>query len=804
MRTLHAALMLCFLWTMTLGAQDFQLSGKVISDANEPIAFANVLIFTAPDSTYVGGTSADDFGKFTLDVTEGLYKLYATYLGNNSQTITLDIQKSIAIGALVIKENTQNLDEVIVTAKKPTLTRTEDRIIFKVENTVLSQGNSWDILKATPGVILNQDNFLIKGSNATVFLNNRPIKLTSDEIRSLLEGLSGAVIESVEVIPNPPAQYDANTGPILNIITSTPVTPGYKGNLNGTYTQAIFPKYTLGTSHFFKSGKFNVLGNYNLGINKNVGFQNREINFLNDQNQTLANWDGNSQIINKILSHNGLINIDYDIDDRNKMTLSTNILVVNNRESDIDMRNIISNPAGVVDSTFTTAVDVFSDYSNYSSDLTYTHQFKDGVSSLTLNGHYTQYNINKWSGLISNYFDSSNNFIRQFGFQNPQDNTIEIVTSQMDWTLPLAKGTFDWGGKFSNITSKNINTFQNFIGVDPAIDASLNDNFVYDETVYAAYLQWRRGWDKFSFKLGVRGEFTDAVGTSIALNQVNKQSFFEPFPSVFLKYSINDANSLSFDFRRDLQRPNYNNLNPFRVFFNESDFTQGNPRLQPYFPLRFNLNYSLNDEFFIDVYYRDNDRYINDLVFQDNQLFDLRELYQNVLESTSYGLDFTLSKSLLDFWYVYTYVSLFHEDETFLAEESGNVPFTNEYEGIYAYLANYLTLSADGTFNGEITATYLSGFLFGSYISEEQLNVTLGLTKTFWDNKLSLSLAAEDIFRTNAPFSRSRYLNQDNGFVYQPETRFIRFGATYKFGNKGLEANEKELNKIELDRLKEE
>src|SRR5690606_36057496 len=246
----------------------------------------------------------------------------------------------------------------------------------------------------------------------------------------------------------------------------------------------------------------------------------------------------------------------------------------------------------------------------------------------------------------------------------------------------------------------------------------------------------------------------------------------------------------------------YNDLNPFRLFFNEYDFLEGNPDLQASFSHNFNLNYTLDSEYFFDLYYRDNGSNIAYLVFQDNDQQSLVELKRNVLESKSYGLDFTLSKSILPLWSLYAYTSIYHEEETFLATQSGNVPHTNSVDGLYAYLANYLTLSKDGSFSGEVTLTYRSEVLLGSYVSDRQLNLGLGLCKTLLDNRIVLSLAAEDVLGTYVPTYRSRYLNQDNFYRKRPETQLVRFGFTYNFGNFRLEDNQRSIDKKERDRLK--
>ena len=249
---------IAFLTSLLSWGQTYKITGKVVDEANNSIAFANVLLLKAADSTFVQGTSTDDIGKFVLtEVESDLYLLQASYIGVGSIPRALDIKTDVSLGALVIPSST-NLEEVVVTAKRPTVQRLTDRLVFNVENTVVSQGSSWDILRSTPGVIVNQDELQIRGQAATVYLNDRKVQLSSQEVNDLLQGFSGANIKSVEVITNPSAKYDAEDGPILNIVTSKPITPGYKGSINGSITQAVFPKYSLGTSHYFKTDKLNL------------------------------------------------------------------------------------------------------------------------------------------------------------------------------------------------------------------------------------------------------------------------------------------------------------------------------------------------------------------------------------------------------------------------------------------------------------------------------------------------------------------------------------------------------------------
>ena len=789
----------------SLYSQTFKITGKVINSENELVPFANILLLNASDSTFVKGTSATENGVFILtEIEPALYLLQASYIGRGSKPLALDVIQDITLGALIIPSAIESLDEVVVTARRPTIQRLSDRIVFNVENTVVSQGSSWDILKSTPGVIVNQDELQIRGQSATVYLNDRKVQLSGQEVQELLQGLTGTAIKSVEVIANPPARYDAEGGPILNIITNKSVVPGYKGSINGSYTQAVFPKYNFGTSHYYKTDKLNVFANYSVSPKKELRKTNKGINFIDDTNSVFSIWDTDVEEIKTAVVHNGTLVLDYDFNDSNSLNFTSNLSFNPNQEWDSGLNTEIRNAQSQIDSTFVTDNFASVDNTNLAFDLSYVHKLKKEGAQLSFNGHFTNFDQQFSQRIDSRYFDENQDFIRDFGFNTDADQNIQIVTGQVDYSTPIGMSSFESGLKYSSISSENSIDFTDFTGTDDAVDPSLSDNFLYDEKIYAAYLSLVKDWEKWSMKLGLRGELTDAQGTSLTLNQTNTQDFFEVFPSLYLLYSLSEKHSFAFDYGRKVDRPRYNDLNPFRNFVNENDFEEGNPGLTASFSNNFNFNYTLNSEFFVDVYYRDNGRIIGDYVFQNNTDLTLRELKQNATQSKSYGIDLTLSKTISNFWSIYAYASAFHEDNTFIAEESGGQEFTVDVDGVYGYLANYLSLSKDGTFSGELAVTYLSNFIFGSYISDDQLNLTLGLRKSLWDNKAIISIAVEDILEKAIPTYTSQYLNQDNFYRRRPETQFIRFGFTYNFGNFRLQDNKRSIDKKERDRLNEE
>ena len=244
-----------------------------------------------------------------------------------------------------------------------------------------------------------------------------------------------------------------------------------------------------------------------------------------------------------------------------------------------------------------------------------------------------------------------------------------------------------------------------------SLNESRTDNYLYDERVLAGYASLSKDWDKISTKIGLRAEQIEAEGNSITLSTINKQDYFELFPSLFIQYKLHENHSIAFDYSRRVNRPRYEDLNPFSYFLNENTFQTGNPTLQPSFSHRFNFNYSLNNSYFFDFYYRDRGRFITRLGFQDNEDLTVRTSEQNAIQATSYGLDFVHSRSITSFWYFYTYISIFHEEETFLAVESNNQEVTNDYNGVFVQAYNSFTLSKDKTLTGELSIAYWTGFI---------------------------------------------------------------------------------------------
>ncbi|MFC4634734.1 outer membrane beta-barrel protein [Dokdonia ponticola] len=793
---------LVFLLTLCSGflvAQEATLSGIVKNNAGEGVPFVNVVLYTTSDEI-VKGAVTDDAGTFIFtEIKEGSYLVKASFVGyENYTSAVFNLSEDKQLPVIILKENTESLEEVTVISKKPTIVREVDRLVFNVENTIAATGSAWDILRRTPGVVVKQDALAVRNNAVNVYINDRKLELSFEELQSLLESLGGDTIKSIEVITNPSAKYDAEGGAIINIVSSKALYLGYKGSVTARGTYGIFSKHYFGTSHYFKGNKLNVFFNYGYSPLKKTKQDN---SFVNYQNETtpVSRWLQDFERKTWTKAHNANLILDYQLNDKQKLSFSAIGLY---SPDEFDFARSVTAVSSFVDDSFDigTTSRIDGEQKNLAFDLTYGYALENG--SLQANAHYTSYTRERTQRLLSVYTDDQNAIFRNVRFTSNALQDIEIYTGQIDYTTQLGDVALETGGKISVIDSRSAIQFPSIQNDAPnGLDQAQDDDFLYDENVFAGYASLSKDINKWSLKGGLRVEQTNSTGNSIVLDEVVELDYLEWFPSAYAQYTLSDNHSFSLDYSRRLYRPRYQDLNPFVYFLNENNFTRGNSGLIPAFGNEFNFNYSLSGKYFFDVYYRDNGENILRLSFQDNESQVVRAENQNALASKSWGLDFTHGRSFTKWWYFYTYMSLFHEEETFLAVESGSIPFTVQIDGFYGSFSNFITLSKDKTFTGEVSLDYISGFIFGSYIQESTTDLRIGLKKTFWDKRATLSVVVNDVLGEANALVTSQYLNQNNGFLSVPETQNLQVGFTYNFGNFRLEDNNRALDKKERDRL---
>lgn len=782
-----------------------QVRGQIVDKENQPVSFANVVLLNAKDSvSVIKGMISEDDGSFLFEEIENRpYVLKISFLGFADYIKRFEVEGNTNLGKIELQETSNSLDEVTVKARKPKIERKIDRISFNVENSVISSLNTYEILKRTPGVIVSQGELLVKNRPATVYINDRKVYLSTAELEQLLSGLSGENVKSVEVITTPPARYEAEgSGAILNIVMSKNPSIGYKGSVNASNTVAVLPKYSLGTSQYYKTNNLNAFASYNFNANNIYKNDESNVTYFEPDGSENSTWLGDFERDTKNYAHSLNTILDFTLSEKSSLSLSANLNFTPKNDSDLNGQTDIYSASGSLDSLFTTDSRLENEAKNMLFNADFSTSLGENGAKLSAQVNYIRYDKDQDQDLNTTYFYGNGDEIRNNIIMTRAMQNSDIYTGQVDITTNMGSLPVETGIKYAGITSNSALDFYNntfALQVD-----ELSDALDYDENIYAAYFSTSKELGKWSLKAGLRGEYTDISGISAQNGLVNDQDYFQLFPTFYAMRSLGEESSISLEYNRRIERPRFQSLNPFQYYINENNVKEGNPALVPGIANKVLFNYSYKGALFFDLYWDRVDHSPSVLSFQDNQNQLLRTVNDNLDYTQQFSLDITYANFVTNWYYLYGYLSGFYMENQIYARESAAETYTIDTFSAFLNVGNYFYFGGDGTFSGNVNTYFLPNILAGSYKYENpQFGLDLGLRKTFMNNKISVSINAEDILRTmNIPM-QSQYLNQDNGFYAISETRRITFGVRYNFGNFRLNDNNRAINADEETRLKE-
>ena len=794
-----------FLFSITCVCQNIVIEGVVKDYENISIPFSNVTLYNAEDDSFLKGTATDEAGFFKLEnLAKGNYILRISFIGFDEFEATYTIKQNLNIGTIVLEDKVEELEGVTIVAKRPTVKRLVDRIVFDVENSTLSNNNVLDVLKNTPGVLVFDGEITVKNSTPIVYINDRRVHLSSREVQQLLEGTSASNVKSIEVITNPPARYEAEGGAVINIVTSKNIIAGYNGNVFGNYKQGSeFPKYSLGTSHFFKTKKINTYINYNISPRKDFRDNDEFINFI-ENDQITSSWETDYQRTRENANQNINANIDYELDKNNSLGFSTSMLISprENTETSVNSGTNVFGANQVLDSIFNTQNRLRDETFNLAFSLDYNHKFKKKGEVLSANLHHTNYDFSSFQNVDTDYLFPDLTLIRSNRFQTFSSQMVKLYTGQIDYELPIDDSSqFEAGGKVSNINSESILnqfTFNNGMREE---DLENSDAFLYDETNYALYSSFSKDWEKWSIKTGLRAEYTDLKGNSLSTNQINNNDYLKFFPSFYLVNRINDNHEIYINYNKRIYRPNYKQLNPFKYFLNDNTYNVGDPNLKPQVDNILTLGYVLDNKYAFEVYYKIQKDPVEQIVFQDNDDKIIKYISTNINQNIEYGFEFYTYTRIAKDWNLYILSSLYYKENQFFAIESNNELSKNERWTSSNQIINYFSFLRDKSLTADVSFYLITPIAINASNISQRSDLSINLRKTLWNNKASINIGVSDIFNSLNFTQTTKYLNQDVFLKSRIENRLFTFGFNYKFGNFRLNTNKKEIDLNERERL---
>ena len=446
--------------------------------------------------------------------------------------------------------------------------------------------------------------------------------------------------------------------------------------------------------------------------------------------------------------------------------------------------NLKINNQSVLDSIITANSDLNRHISRVNYNLNYTGKLDKAGSALAANFNYYTYNRSSNEYITNDFYDPSGSmYSPPLLLQNLSPSNIHNWFSNVDFTDPLSKTSkLEAGIKYSYIVSNNDLVFGPLVGGQYQSDPNFSNHFVYTEDINAAYVNFQNKFDKLELTTGLRAEQTIATGNSVTSGRIINSNYADLFPQVLLVYKYDDKKTFSLSFNRGIQRPNYEQINPFLYYVDLYDYGAGNPNLKPEYTNSIELSYNYNKTFLATLY---------STIISNAYEFEFYE--QNDTSKVNINVPTNLGTT-------YNYGIRFYEPVVFTSWWNANFSLDAAYQRYVSYPQNgdlnkgtqdiifsstqYFTISS--SISAQIDGKYESPTFYGISQYKSAYNIDAAIGKQLFDKRGSLKLSAADIFNTVRDRFSTNYQNLNLSDVNKRESQIVRLTFTYRFGKTSL------------------
>lgn len=792
--------------TTTLFAKSDDVHGTVTDKQHKSVEFANVVLLNSNDSSLVKAAITDESGKFTFEgIAPGNYILMVAQIGFEKYSLPVSINGSeTTLPEIVLENGAVNLKETTVSALRPLIEHHIDRTVVNVENSITNAGSTLlEILKRSPGVTVDNDgNVSLKGKQGVlIMMDGKQTYLSQADLTNLLKSLRSEDISQLEIITNPSAKYDAagNSG-IINIKLRKKQNLGFNGSFHTSYGQGVYPDFSFGPNLNYRTEKFNLFGSYNYW--RGYYFEDNHLVRKFTDADAISVFDQHSFDKARNDNHNTRGGIDYFINE--KHTVGFLFRANHSTNDDKTTSTTKVNNSGVLDSAYTTENKNDSKYTNYTFNLNHVFHIDTAGRELTIDLDYATYDNHTDFDFRTDHYSPNPSYTPYTELEKSiQPATINIRSAKFDYTHPLKKNMkMELGAKSSFVETDNDVKYYHIIDGSDVLDSGKTNHFIYDENINAGYINWSGQFGKFGLQLGLRGEQTIAKGEQLTTTEDFKRNYFQLFPSAFVTYKLNEKNEVALNYSRRIDRPAYQQLNPFRYFLDPYTFQEGNPSLEPQFTHSIEFSYTFMGMISAAVNYSQTTDAMTQITKQIDSTRTTFVTTENLSTHDNYGISFSIPFEVTKWW-----------------QTSNNINvFNNFYEGVVSggNVSKRLTTFLFNTSNSfklpkgwslEIGAYYNSRIIFGTFVLDPQYSVNGGFGKSFFHDRLRLRVEMSDLFHTETTSSVIKYNNIDATFDQIYDSQYARIHLTYNFGKQTVEqarrrrgGAEDELNRVQQGR----
>ncbi|MBL0184075.1 MAG: TonB-dependent receptor [Chitinophagaceae bacterium] len=781
-----------------------KVTGSIKDGGNQKIIdAASVSLLNAKDSSLVKTAVADKNGNFSFEnLKDGNYLVMATSVGHSksySKSFTLSpSQGAVTLEVLQILPVSKNLQEVSVSSKKPLIERKLDRTIVNVDASITNAGNTaLEVLEKSPGITVDKDgNISLKGkSGVVIYIDGRPSYLSGPDLANMLRNMTSSQLEQIEIMTNPPAKYDAagNAG-VINIKTKKNKLFGYNGSITSGYTQGRYARFNEAVSFNYRNKKINFFSNFNYNRNHRSEELYITRNFRDANTKNIKSiFESETGMENQRHYYNAKMGFDYSV------SKNTTLGVVLNGYYNPSLwqsstNTSIYDPNHNLTSVTSAYTENEEKWKNFSSNVNLRTKLDTAGQEITADCDFIQYKATSRQPLTSTYYDNMGNMTQApdvlFG---TLPTNIKIYSGKVDYTLPLKKDAkFEAGFKTSFVMNDNDARYDSLKTGYSVLDSGRSNHFIYDENINAAYVNYSRPLGKkWSAQLGLRVENTNSNGISkgytynTALNKFEytetkfKRSYTQLFPTVYLQYTANEKNQFVINYGRRIQRPDYEDMNPFVHFIDRYTFEQGNPNISAQFAHNIELSHTYKGFFTTTVNYTATNNIIQQVLEQHEATNETFIKKANIANAKQIGLAVTANKSITKWWSGNIYANVYNNHFKGVVN---NDPISIGVTSFMIQLQQQFKFSKGWA--AEVSGFYRTKGLEGVIFIEPIAQVNAGISKQVLKNQGSIRLNVRDIFAGGVFKGYSKYGTVDAQFKNVNDSRAVSLTFTYRF-NKG-------------------
>ncbi|TKC60350.1 TonB-dependent receptor [Pedobacter hiemivivus] len=780
---------------------DGKITAKVIdAQSNETIPFATAIIIDRKTKAVVKGMQADVNGNLLINgLPKGVFTFKVSYVGyqtmvRDSVSVS-DAQNTVNLGTVRMKPAKGTaLKEVAITAQKSTMQLGIDKKVFSVDQSLVSEGGSAsDLLQNVPSIQTDVDgNVSLRGSTGVkVLIDGKPSLIAGGDIAQILQSIPASSIESVEVITNPSAKYDAEgQSGIINIVLKRNKKLGLNGNIG--LTAGNRDNYNGNTSLSFQNNKINLYGNYGYRYGNRPGGGFNNITYKKPQTD-LVYADQTTESAGLDKSHNAKAGIDYYLTSKDILSLSGGFNSRNQKESDLTMIYKYGSQRNPLEfSTRNNSND--GSGNSYDLNFDYSHKFKTQGEELTFNFGYSTGDNDRFQEFNTAVYSRAGIPVSEQvellrNINNGENSNYNI---QADYTLPLGKlGKIETGYRSQIRYSDNSTQalkFNNNTGVYDA-DYALSNLFDSKDQVHALYLNYQNQYKNFGYQIGLRGEdallntssggFNNAGNITFTPGKIEYQRLY---PSVYLTQKFKGEQQLQLNYSRRVNRPRPWDTNPFTDYSNIMNWRRGNPNLLPEDVHSFELSYSKfwpKVTLISSAYMRRTNDLIQRVRSAPNSDGVTITTPYNLTRDISSGFEFISKVDVLKAWNFTANVNVYHSDIAAAPayDIEGNSGFSWNTNVTNNFILPYsITLQVKGEYESD--EVMAQGKRNANWVADA------GAKYDFPNKKASLSFNVRDVFNTrkwNMEFEDSNTKSEFQRRRYGPVgnlTFSYRFGKT--------------------------